>query len=179
MAAVAVQGRNGEQVEKREQEIEREHDTEKCRHAFQGPGVRRGHHSRKLGRSRRRQGAGENSNANPQHGQEHQDKVRRRPGQGHPRRAMGVPIAPVRVEGSAAPADHPSAQDIGENGYDRGAEDFAANVRQRIQRHLPAFRGREIATPLGGQGMRGFVTGQGKEEGNVPEKPQGDEFRIH
>ena len=143
------------------------------------PGCSRGDHSRKSGRFRRRQRAGENSNANRQHRREHQNEVRRRPGQGHPSRATGVSITPVRVEGSAAPADHPSPQDIGENGYDRGAEDFAANVRQRIQRHLPTFRRRQITTPLRGQGMRGFVTGQGKEERNIPEKPQSDEFRIH
>lgn len=100
-------------------------------------------------------------------------------GQGHPSSAAGVLISPARVVGSAAPADHPSAQNIGENGYNHGAEDFAANVRQRIQRHLPTFRGREIATPSGDQGMRGFMTGQRKEERNVPEKAQSDEFRFH
>lgn len=116
------------------------------------------------------QGAGQNANTNPQHRREHQKEIRCGSGQRHPRRTTRMPVTPDGIIRSAAPADHPSAEDVGENWNDHSSKDFAANLGQGIERHLTARC--EITTPSGGQSVRGFVTGQGKRKTKYQSTPR-------
>jgi hypothetical protein len=62
--AVAIQRWDRQKVERPEQDIQREKQAEKLRRAFGEPGSRRLHNALKVGRLRRLESAGQDSNMN-------------------------------------------------------------------------------------------------------------------
>jgi hypothetical protein len=70
-------------------------------------------------------------------------------------------LCPQRVVGGAGPAHHPAADQVRQNGEQDHSEWLAANVRNRIERYLPAMKRGEVAAELGRQRVRGFVAGGG------------------
>src|SRR5207249_160549 len=56
---------------------------------------------------------------------------------------------------------------------------FAPHVRNRVERHLPAVKRRQIATQFRRQRMRSLMTGEGEEEDYIPHHAESQQLCIH
>jgi len=100
--------------------------------------------------------------------EEHQCEVGGGTGHGHPGGTARMAALPVGIIGSAGPADHGAPHEERNEGDDNHAPRRAANVRDGVERNLPAQGSGLVATDLCGEGMRGFVAGSREEKGHVP-----------
>src|SRR5437660_11910318 len=85
---------------------------------------------------------------------------------------------PVGIVWGAGPAEKGAGRDQGKNRHYHHSHGFTLDVRNGIQRNLPAGKRGVIAADLGGQRMRRFVTSGGEKKGHIPDKSQGNEFRL-
>src|ERR1017187_8535680 len=160
--AGAVEGGHGDEGEGEEKEVEIEEDAEENGGQFAEAraigGDEAGGVADLFGGVKPTEGEAE---ANKEGGDEADEEVGGRPGQGHESGATGVAPGPFGIVGRAGPTDHPAAHDVGEDGDNDHAEGFAADVGNGIECDLAATMGGGVAQLQGDKGMAGFVQGGG------------------
>ena len=104
--------------------------------------------------------------------EQHQSEIRRRTAQRHPRRPPRIPLLPRRIVRRAGPPDHPVRDKIRNNRHYYQSKRFALDVRQWIQRHLPAVKRRRIPAQLRDQRVRPLMAGRRKKKNDVPHHAQ-------
>jgi hypothetical protein len=102
------------------------------------------------------------------HGDNHQDEVCGRTGEGHPGGAARMLAFPIGIVRGAGETDHATAkQEKAKKRENHHAVRRAANVRNGIQADLPALGSGFISAPLGYQGMSSFVAGGGEQKNQI------------
>jgi hypothetical protein len=112
------------------------------------------------------------SHVQANYGEKHQRKICRWPGKCHPSRPPRMPALPKRVVRRAGPSKHSAHEQERNNRYNHHSPRLAPDVGHRIQRHLPALSRRFIASHLGHQSVRRFVTGRRKQKRDVPNESE-------
>src|SRR6516165_885976 len=67
----------------------------------------------------------------------------------HPGRTPGMPLCPERIVRRTGPTHHPAPDHVREDWKYYHSERLPANMRHRIERHVPAVERGKIATQLG------------------------------
>jgi len=87
-----------------------------------------------------------------------------------------MPPLPKGVVRRACPSKHSTHEQERNNRYKHHSPGFAPHVRHRIQRHLPALGRRFIASHLGDQSVRRFVTRRRKQKRDIPDESENEKI---
>ena len=83
---------------------------------------------------------------------------------------------PERIVRRTRPTDDGTINDKGKNRNDDHAPRLALNVRDGIERDLPANEGSFVTAKLCRERMGRFMAGSGEEESNVPDEAESKQF---
>ena len=163
----AVERRKRQQVERGEQQIEREerahHHRQRGPHAL---GVARGHFA-EADAVRCVENVRGDAGTDQRGGEDDEQQVRAGAGERHERAPLGVTHRPLRIERCARVAERPAGHERTRDRQDEHAERLATDVRDGIERNLPAVIRREIAAARRGPRVRRFVERGGEQEDDV------------
>src|SRR4029077_17034970 len=85
-----------------------------------------------------------------------------------------MPPLPKRVVRRARPSKHSVHEQERNNRYNHHSPGFAPHMRHGIQRYLPALGRRFIASHLGDQSVRRFVTRRRKQKRDIPNESENE-----
>ena len=162
-AGAAVERRDRKKIESAEEQIQREEDKQNAERevGVAGDGV-----------AMKPTSVG--AEVQSEDGEKHEREVGGGAGEGHPRGAPRMAALPERIVRGAGPTHHKASDQEGENGNHDHSPRLAANVRDGIERNLAAKSGGFVATELGDESVRRFVTGGREKKGDVPDKTEGE-----
>jgi len=177
--AVAIEGREGDQVEDSEEEVEGEEDAQDYGDAFDDSAGAGGFYDIGGGVAAGDEVFEGQAEAHQDGGEDAEGEVGAGSGEGHPGGAFGVLAGPLGVVGGAGPADEAGFRDDSDEGHDDHAEEFAADVGDGVEGDLAAVGRGGVAAEFGDEGVGGFVAGGGEQENDVFEEAEGQIVEIH